>query len=318
MPRQTFPDLERLANDLKQRIESRRSVGKTVIVAKDHIVEPPFEVEYSISDEIVSISIKGSSGEFRTVANDIVMSRFRNNQISFLLFDKTNILESSCNIAFLTEAYQQILESFPPGCEPFKSDTLYEKVVRSDGKPQAHARRRWKELKYNYGFDVDFDQEKQLYYRGSSPTPINQPDLRPDDKKIREEFLGEFQKVGASDNSDEVFFCNYCECSVYFKEIDSEGISIGLLDHRRPIFQGGGDTLENLQVFCQTCNNKKNSSCRKCREHNCDKCVWAFPEAFKNLRVILHLTEENLKRLQEKIKHLSREEIAEILRGVSS
>jgi hypothetical protein len=83
---------------------------------------------------------------------------------------------------------------------------------------------------------------------------------------------------------------------VYFKDFapsdeqDVESDEMGLLDHRRPVFQGGDDTADNLQIFCQPCNNIKNTVCRRCPyNYNCDACSWAFPEKVRSRRVVLVL-----------------------------
>jgi len=89
------------------------------------------------------------------------------------------------------------------------------------------------------------------------------------------------------------------EIRVADKEDDTEAIiRRGLLDHRRPIFQGGNDTKNNLQIFCEVCNNQKNSICRKCPyEYKCDACVWAHPEKSRTNRLIIDVDTNTYDRL---------------------
>jgi hypothetical protein len=51
-------------------------------------------------------------------------------------------------------------------------------------------------------------------------------------------------------------------------------------DHRKPIFQGGPDTTENLQLISELANREKNKICLQCKNIDCDHCALAHPEEF--------------------------------------
>jgi 5-methylcytosine-specific restriction endonuclease McrA len=295
----------------------RRDV-ETSIVTTGHILKPPFKVNYGVAGGVLTIKIDGVNDSFVVDCNHVVLSPFRANQITFVTFDSERKVIDKKNIAFLSPLFLKILESFPPACEPFSSETLYEKIRRVDGKPQAHARRRWKDLKYNYGFDVDFDVSKNRYWRGTSEVPINDPELRPDDNKLRKKFLAPL--IEAMGFADEVPHCGYCGTTVTFPKdppYDVEAEAQGLLDHRRPVFQGGEDTQGNLQIFCQTCNNKKNSSCNNCPiNYKCERCIWAFPEVYKLGRFVVYVEPAVAEKLRKEYGESLDEQIRLAIEGL--
>ncbi|MFC1981093.1 hypothetical protein ACFLVN_02485 [Chloroflexota bacterium] len=145
-------------------LESRRSPD-TWLVTKNHILKPPFKVEGKINGKILDVELSGSSDNIEIKLNSIVDSLYRE-QLGLFLLDSSDAISDFCVIAPFTRHRQLILEAFPPNSK-FSSEALYAKVTRSDdsSRPQAHARRRWKELKYNYGFDLDFDGK--MYWRGA-------------------------------------------------------------------------------------------------------------------------------------------------------
>ena len=242
------------------------------------------------------MTIRAHNDSIQLSCNRIVLSRFRPNQVGFFMLDREGVVQRRRFVATLTNSYQRILASFPPGSK-FKSSELYAKVTRTDGGNQAHARRRWKELKYNYGFDVDSTPDRQTYWRGDSNVPIRDPFPRPDDNKLRAVMLPLMPRT-----SDGEYECNNCGVLVQFATAGGGDDEVsdpfaprksrGLLDHRRPILQGGDDALENLQVFCETCNNLKATTCNKCPyAFQCENCIWAYPEKARQNRVILTLDE---------------------------
>ena len=49
-------------------------------------------------------------------------------------------------------------------------------------------------------------------------------------------------------------------------------------DHRRPIFKGGADIDENLQLISELANREKNKICLICEDVDCEHCALAYPE----------------------------------------
>lgn len=49
-------------------------------------------------------------------------------------------------------------------------------------------------------------------------------------------------------------------------------------DHRKPLFKGGKDELENFQILSEIVNREKNKICVSCEVDECNTCALAFPE----------------------------------------
>jgi hypothetical protein len=274
-------------------LESHRR-SDTWLVSKGCILKPPFKVEGKTEGSMLRVKVTGVNDALIIRCNKVVDSPFRD-QLGLFFQDKSGAVRESCIVAPFARHFQLILDAFPPNSR-FNSEELYAKVTWSEDskRSQAHARRRWKELKYNYGFDLDWDGK--MYWRGPSPVPIREPVLRPDDKRLREEYWAYLADQSCKKYNDISPHCEYCEAKVisrYEESPETEFAGIGLIDHRRPVAQGGDDSIQNLQILCQTCNNIKNSTCRKCPYgFHCDSCVWAYPETLKSRRLVLHLSPE--------------------------
>src|SRR6185295_12037794 len=132
-------------------------------------------------------------------------------QLSLFVVDSSGVARENLSVASLSKSYQKILEAFPPGSR-FSSEELYDKIRCRNGKSQRHARRRWKELKYDYGFEVDYDGSR--YWRGNSDLPINYPMVRPDDKKLREAFWNTLAEKSKQLYGDTLPHCEYCDARV--------------------------------------------------------------------------------------------------------
>lgn len=278
----------------------------TVLVTKDRRITLPCNVVYNESAEQLKVTITGSQGEsVEFLCNKIVLSDFRPNQISFLTLDNEGRLIDKRQLAYMSPAYSRILASFESNSR-FTQAELYSRITTQAEETQRHARRRWKELKYEYGFDVDYDTSNSMYTTGQLDVPIRDPMLSPNSSKLKGAFLPSLMAMSQEQNGDEeILSCNYCGIEVSFSDNeDSEELSErtteeGLLDHRKPVFQGGEDTLENLQIFCRVCNNRKNTICRKCPyEFQCASCVWAYPEHSRTRRLVLIFEQEVINQLK--------------------
>lgn len=150
---------------------------------------------------------------------------------------------------------------------------------------------------------------------------MQDPNPRPDDKKIRASFLSVLAGMQGREPR-QALLCNYCGARVEFPGLTAEdeiADQIGLIDHRRPVFQGGDDIELNLQIFCQTCNNKKNSVCRRCPYgHRCDSCILAFPEAVRSQRVVLILDRTTVEGLALKFGKDVEAKLSEAIKAISS
>lgn len=272
---------------------SRRSPD-TWFVTKAHILKPPFSVEGITENDCLLVTLSGVNDSMTVKLNNVVDSKFRA-QLGIFLLDEDKVMHDFHIIAPFSRHLQIILDAFPPNSR-FNTEELYSKVTWS-GDPtraQAHARRRWKELKYSYGFDLDWDGK--MYWRGPSPVPVREPELRPDDNKLRKQFWAHLAQESMIKEGDQLPHCAYCGGRVISRgEENIRGTfeGIGLIDHRRPVYQGGDDSLDNLQILCQTCNNLKNSTCRRCPcNFKCSDCIWAYPEMAGARRVIIHLDQK--------------------------
>jgi len=82
-------------------------------------------------------------------------------------------------------------------------------------------------------------------------------------------------------------------------------------DHKVPRLRGGGDELSNQQPLCKECNNFKSTMCRDCNL-DCQRCPWAFPERFAQIK----LTQEHIEKVRGVAKRKGRtpsETLAEIV-----
>lgn len=311
-------ELEKEVAKLDGWLRSTRRSNVTKIVTRGHILAPPFKLTVVTSEGGSSVVIDARDDRLTVNLNKVVCSPFRSG-IELLNFGPDGVLKDRRALAPLNESYQKILEAFPPGSR-FGSAELYAKVLKKDGGTQIHARRRWKELKYDFGFQVDWDSTESTYWRGQSEVPVQDPNPRPDDKKIRNAFLAILAQSQGREVSQSLS-CNYCGAQVEFPGItapDEINDQIGLIDHRRPVFQGGDDIEGNLQIFCQTCNNKKNSVCRNCPyEHKCDTCILAFPEKVRTQRLVLVLDRNTVEGLHRKFGRDVEAKLSDLIRNIA-
>ena len=131
----------------------------------------------------------------------------------------------------------------------------------------------------------------------------------------------------------DVLECNFCSAAITFAKynvadasedvagllqpdttVPIEPLRRGLLDHRRPVFQGGDEEPANLQLFCETCNNLKANICNRCPYgHHCDGCIWAFPEKVRSRRIVLVLPDETIQKLRKRFGDNITEALTDLL-----
>ncbi len=252
---------------------SRRGVQSNWLIGKGVILEPPFRAEAGSKHGKILICITGKTRKVRVLCSKVVTSQYRSD-ITFVLAQekKAPLLRKFTPLQL---ARRQLLSIIPPNSSMSKEKYI-EATKKKDGVSQTDAPRRWRELRTEYGFDVSVDN--RVYKRGRAELPIYEPNPRPDMQRLNRDH---WESVYHSHKGQ----CNKCGRKIQFREGD-EGVP-GLLDHRSPVLFGGGDKIENLQLFCHVCNNTKNSICRLCPfEYHCQACTWAYPEYFHDTLVI--------------------------------
>jgi len=70
-------------------------------------------------------------------------------------------------------------------------------------------------------------------------------------------------------------------------------------DHRRPIFKGGSNIDDNIQLISELANREKNKICLKCKSNDCENCALAYPEKYNNIKA----NNQNIEDIINKIKN---------------
>jgi len=254
-----------------------RLVGKGVMLKLPVAlhVEPLGTGEFKITLE----DPDGETCEFNALA--LAGSKYRK-QVEFIV-DAGKGRISFRGFAHMAPLHADILESVEPGSCITKNefDALTARLRRKGSRTQTDGSRRWRELRREYGFDVDVEGES---YCRRSRVPVREPRVRPDTSKLTKEKLPELVEAGAA------LECAKCGTPVKFEKYglgDSPVAVDGVLDHRRPVAYGGGDDTSNLQILCVRCNNLKRNYCEHCQlEYACERCSWAYPEKINDLLVV--------------------------------
>jgi 5-methylcytosine-specific restriction endonuclease McrA len=229
------------------------------------------------------VSIKGKNGKATFKCHWVAVSKYRD-EIAFVL----NQVDSAPIIRKLTPlqpARRKMLDTITPNSTMSPAD-FYKRTLIDAG-TQVNARRRWGELRTEYGFgttftDVEFARHGEL--------PINEPSPRPHQNRLNAEYFKTLYEEHQG---------KCAKCGISIRPDDEAEGEKGLLDHRRPVPYGGGDEKANLQLFCTTCNNLKATACQRCPlKFRCECCTWAHPEKFHDA-IVLRFTPAEAQRLVE-------------------
>lgn len=265
---------------------SRRAVSENYLIGKGVLLSPPYSFDTHPEDGVVKVTIRGKNASFEVKCARVVASEYRPT-IDFVQFTE----ERAPRIIRLTPlqpARLKLLNIVKPGSSLPARD-FYNATRKSSGETQVNARRRWGELRTEYGFDTTYDDASKVFRRGSA-IPVSEPEPRPNNARLHRAY---WNSIYETHNG----HCNKCGQKVRYADVD-EG-DHGLIDHRRPVLIGGGDERENLQLLCQVCNNLKNTVCQSCPiGYRCERCTWAYPEKFHDA-IVVRLTPRDAAELAE-------------------
>lgn len=268
---------------LVQNYLTQRKVVGNELIGKDVLLLPPFNLSVIMEGGAFRVDIEGSHGKFSTICQWVSISPFRDD-ISFVMPVK-GAKPTIRKLTPLQPARRRMLDIVKPGTS--MDATTFYRATASDGNTQVNARRRWGELRTEYGFETVYTGTR--FARGSE-LPTNEPSPRPNMGRLNNAFFTEIYQ-------DHLGKCNKCKRKVEHKGTSSNEPC--LLDHRRPVPVGGDDSRQNLQLFCVTCNNLKNTACQNCQlSYECEKCSWAHPEKFHDA-IVLRLNANEAKRLSD-------------------
>lgn len=286
---QLFPAFE----ETVKRFFSKKGVDENWIVGRGVLLKPPYMLTFAAGTDKHTVEITGSSeSEPATAlieARRAVTGRFRP-QITFMNLGSDGT-PTFRRLVPLRGLHADLVSGIAPGQSISKTefDRLTAAVRRKGNEPMTDGPRRWRELRTEYGFDVS---SEGLYSRGTSSTPLFEPQPRPNMSQLVRHVLSDLlSKTLPEPDLPPVPVCNKCGRLITFTR-DEDGFP-GVVDHRRPVLFGGSDEPENLQLYCQQCNNLKAHICNRCPlAYHCERCTWAFPETFHDTLVISLSTSE--------------------------
>lgn len=255
----------------------KRGVSNNALITESVMLCPPytFTIE-SREDDAFHIEIYGdrespsghTSASF--VAHNIVATRFRRNAIYFI-FDNDSGAPVRDVLVPIQESRWEMLNTVPLDGSISKAEFM-KRNRKDNGQEQSDAPRRWRELRNEFGFNVE--EDGGMYHRGNQFAPTSMPEPRPDMSALKRKCWDEvYDRFDGR--------CNKCRQPVR-KDAGDKEEAYGLIDHRTPVPFGGSDEIENLQLFCQTCNNRKT---RVYEMHpgrfEQEFEIWAYPEKFR-------------------------------------
>ena len=289
LKKQPFPEFEKTVTDFFL----KRGVADNWVIGRGFMLRPPFTLSFTEgpikhSFKLVGSDERGVSRGTMIAAHRAVTGRFRP-QITFVTIDEG--APTFRRLVPLRGLHADLISGVEPGTSITKAefDQLTAKVRRGGDEPMTDGPRRWRELRTEYGFDVS---SEGLYSRGVEPAPIFEPQPRPDMSRLVKQMLNVLLPSKPSEatslfetEEETVPVCNKCGRLISFHK-DIGGFP-GVIDYRRPVLFGGSDERENLQLFCQQCNNLKAHICNRCPLfYHCERCTWAFPEQFHDTLVV--------------------------------
>ena len=259
----------------------QRKVLQNELIGKGLCLTPPFSFAVTKRGEIFEVEISGKTGTAKFQCNWVAVSKFRD-EIAFVL-NQPDAAPIIRRLTPLQPARRKMLDTIKPDSTMSPAE-FYKRTLIGEG-TQVNARRRWGELRTEYGFGTTFTD---VAFARQGTLPINEPSPRPHQNRLDAEYFEELFEEHEGK-------CAKCGIVIRLDE-DDEGEK-GLLDHRRPVPYGGGDDKANLQLFCTTCNNLKSTACQRCSlKFKCESCTWAHPEKFHDA-IVLRLTPAEAKKL---------------------
>lgn len=260
-------------------VRGRRAGGR--IVGKGAMLYLPVEIDVQpVAGGAFQITLSDQEGH-RTTFEAAAASRSKyRKQVEFVSVSGDGSLRFR-GFAHLGPMHAEILDSVRPGKCVSKEeyDRITGRVRRRGSRTQTDGGRRWRELKGEYGFDLEVRNGE---YCRRSELPVEEPRLRPETGRLTREMLPRLLASGAE------LECAKCGTKVAFEGYEHDpGAVDGVIDHRRPVAYGGSDAEDNLQILCVRCNNLKRNYCERCPlGYRCERCSWAFPERINDLLVI--------------------------------
>ncbi len=262
-----------------------RGVRNNWLIGKGVIIKPDFAVDVLSQVGKAVATIRGDEGEMTILCTQVVASKYRPD-ITFFDHRDDQSPVRTC-LTPLQKARRNLLGVMPPNTS-MPSAEFYEVTKKESGHTQVNARRRWGELRTEYGFDTTYNHTTDSFRRGPD-VPVREPIPRPDSSSLMaDHWRAVYERDGGT--------CNKCGRPIQRNE-GGEG-DPGLLDHRRPVPFGGDDRRVNLQLFCTRCNNIKNTVCQACPlSYECETCTWAYPEKFHD-DIVIRLDPDDARTLE--------------------
>ena len=221
---------------LVQNYLTQRKVVGNELIGKNVLLLPPFNFSVIIEGGAFRVDIEGSHGKFSTICQWVSISPFRDD-ISFVMPVK-GAKPTIRKLTPLQPARRRMLDIVKPGTS--MDATTFYRATASEGNTQVNARRRWGELRTEYGFETVYTGTR--FARGSE-LPTNEPSPRPNMVRLNNAFLT--QNAGTVPG----YFLSFASTQIESKS-NHPVFSLGQLAQRTSIELG--PTLETA-LSCNTC-----------------------------------------------------------------